>query len=238
MAKFVNLTAGLGLAALLLTSACATSAPVSPEEAAANRARLAAIEALPTCADAEALTGQRTPQIPDCRLKAGASGPHLVITSDPIETEMLGPSGFISLSITSRQGRHIGDFSEITHGRYAYPTLRDANGDGRLDVVIPRANDAVNSVYSLWLQQENGDFAHAGEFNANQIDWSSAGLIAAAQRMGETAWNVSYLGLDAGKLKEVAVIKGAGAEPPERGGQCEIVRIAKGAEPGRFCSDR
>lgn len=238
MVKRINLTLGMGFLALLLVGSCATGGPGASRVDAQGRERLAAISLLPECTETETVTGDRTDQIEGCHLKAGKSGPHLVVTSDPIEYAMLGPAGFVSVSVTSRKGQHIGDFAEVTHGHYGYPMLRDVDGDGRQDVVIPRATDAVNEVYSVWLQQQNGDFSHAGELTANQITWSSRGLIAAAQRTGVSEWAVSYFRADAGKLQEVALVTGQGSEPPERGGACKIVRIAEGAEPGRFCAQR
>lgn len=238
MAKLVNFTALVGLAALLLTGACATRSDVSPEEAARNRARLAAIALLPHCLDAQTLTGERTDHIPECRLKAGPSGLHLVVTSDPVQYEMLGPSGFVSVSVISRHGRHIGDFAEVTHGHYAYPELRDVNGDRRQDIVIPLTTGTPDTTYALWLQQADGDFAHAGRITGNQISWASRDMITAASRAGMSGWNVSYFSIETGKLQEVALVTGEGSEPPKRGGRCQIVRIAPGAEPGRFCSAR
>lgn len=236
MAKLVNFTALIGLAAVLLTAACATRGDVSPEEAARNRARLAAIARLPHCAEAQTLTGARTGHIPECRLTAGASGPHLVITSDPVQYEMLGPSGFVSVSVTSRRGQAIGDFAEVTYGHYGYPQLRDVNGDRRQDIVIPLTADTENVTYSLWLQQENGDFSYAGQITGSQISWASRGMIAAVSRAGMSAWTVGYFSVEAGKLREAALVKAEGSDPPKRGGRCEIVRIAPGAEPGHFCA--
>ncbi|ABI77841.1 putative lipoprotein [Hyphomonas neptunium ATCC 15444] len=239
MVKLVNFTAGLGFAALLLAAACATNPPLSPEESAQGQARLSAISRLPDCASAQTITADRTAHIPDCRLKAGPSGLHLVVTSDPVEFEMLGPSGFVSVSVTNRRGQSIGDFAEITHGLYAYPEVHDANGDGLQDVVIPRSVDGMNVTYSLWLQQKDGDFAHAGEVSGSQMSWASGGMVTAAQRVGVSDWTVGYYSIgEAGKLQEVALVKGAGSQPPKRGGRCEVVRIAKGAKPGRFCSTR
>lgn len=236
MARLVNFTAGMGLLAVFLTAACATSAPVDRVEAAENRARLAAISRLPACTEAETVTGGQTAHIPSCRLKAGPSGLNLVVTSDPIEHEMLGPSGFVSISVLNRQGRLIGEFAEVTHGRYAYPALKDANGDGRQDIIIPRVTSGEATVYSLWLQQEDGDFTHAGEITGNQISWSAGGLIAAARQTGMSDWSVGYFRADAGQLQEVALVRGEGTTPPRPGGRCEIVRISEGVEPGRFCS--
>ncbi|MFN4185369.1 MAG: FG-GAP repeat domain-containing protein [Hyphomonas sp.] len=232
----VKFTAGLGLAALLLAAACATGASVSPEIAAERRARLASISLLPDCADAETVTGALTEHIPDCRMKAGPSGLLLAVQTDPVDQEMLGPSGFLSVSVTDRQGQPLAEFSEITNGLYAYPALHDANGDGRQDIVIARSTDAVNRVYSLWLQRENGDFTHAGQLTGHRVSWSSGGMIVAAKRIGASDWDVGYYRIAADKFQEVALVKGEGSEPPKRGGRCEIVRIAPGAEAGRFCS--
>jgi hypothetical protein len=237
MKNLVQIAAGLGLAALTLVSACATATDVSPEEAAASRARLAAVSLLPDCADAEALTGSPAESIPDCRLSA-AKGLYLTLKTDPMDHEMLGPSGFLAVSVMDHRGRPIADFSEVTHGNYAYPFLKDVNGDRRSDLIIPRSTDAVNVVYALWVQQADGDFAHAGEVTGAEITWKGGGMIAASSRTGVSDWETAYYRVTDGALQELALVKASGSRPPRRGGRCEILRLAPGLSAGRFCAAR
>ena len=237
MNNAVKIAAGLGLAALTLVSACATGTDVAPEEAAAGRARLAAMSLLPDCADAETLTGSPAERIPDCRLST-ANGLHLTFRTDPIDQEMLGPSGFMAVSVMDRRGRPIADFSEVTHGLYAYPLLQDLNGDRRADLIIPRSTDAVNVVNALWIQQADGDFTHAGEVTGAQIAWTGGGMIAASRRTGASDWNTAYYRVTGGALQELALVKSSGSQPPRRGGRCEILQLAPGLEAGRFCARR
>lgn len=237
MKNLVKIAAGLGLAALLLTAACATSPDVSPEEMAARRARLAAVSLLPDCAAAEAVTGDRAERLPDCRL-SGAKGLHLILKSDPLDWGMLGPSGFLTFSVIDRQGRPLGDFSEVTHGLYVYPLVLDVNGDRRADIIIPRSTDAVNRVYALWIQQEDGDFAHAGQVTGAEIAWTAGGMIAAASRTGTSDWETAYYRVTGAALQELALVRAEGSQPPRRGGRCDILRLAPGLEPARFCAAR
>lgn len=60
LANPVKFASGLGLGALLLTAACATSPSGVPEDTAERRARLAAVSLLPDCADAARVTGALT----------------------------------------------------------------------------------------------------------------------------------------------------------------------------------
>lgn len=239
MPFIVKFRAGLAVAAVFLAAACATGG-VSGADSAAARPRLAAIAKLPTCADAETATGALTGQIPDCQMKTRRSGLHLVITTDPVEDDLQSPSGFLSVSVTAGSGRPVGDFHEITHGRYAYPRLVHAIGDRRQDLAIPIATEVENSTYALWLQQENGDFAHAGQVTGSEISWATGGMVAAARRVrGDTGWNVTYYRLNAkGRLKEAALVTADGARPPRLRGQCSIVRIEDGANPAHFCKTR
>jgi len=237
MKNLVKIAVGVGLSALLLTAACATSPDVSPEEMTARRARLAAVSLLPDCAAVEVVTGDRTDRLPDCRL-SGVKGLHLILKTDPLEWEMLGPSGFLTLSVMDRQGRPIGDFSEVTHGSYVFPQVLDVNGDRRADIIIPRSTDAVNVVYSLWIQQEDGDFAHAGQVTGAEIAWRTGGMIAAASRTGVSDWETVYYRVTGDALQELAVVSSRGSQPPRRGGRCDILRLAPGLEPGRFCAAR
>ncbi|PKP79925.1 MAG: hypothetical protein CVT79_17540 [Alphaproteobacteria bacterium HGW-Alphaproteobacteria-18] len=237
MKNLVKTAAGLGLAALMLTAACATSSGVSPEETAERRARLAAVSLLPDCTDAETVTGSLTGHIPDCRL-GGAKGLLLTLKSDPLDQEMLGPSGFLTVSVMDRQGRPIGDFSEVIHGLYIYPQVLDVNGDRRADIIIPRSTNAVNRGYALWIQQDDGDFAHAGQVTGAEIAWTAGGMIAAVSRTGASDWEAAYYRVTNAGLHELALVSAKGSQPPRRGGRCEILRLAPDLEPGRFCATR
>ncbi|KCZ98176.1 putative lipoprotein [Hyphomonas polymorpha PS728] len=235
MKNLVKIAVGLGLAALMLTAACATNPDISPEETAERRARLAAVSLLPDCAAAQTLTGDRAERLPDCRF-SGVKGLHLILKTDPLDWEMLGPSGFVSISVMDRQGRPIADFSEVIHGLYVYPQLLDVNGDRRADLIIPRSTDAVNMVYALWIQQESGDFIHAGQVTGAEIAWTAGGMIAAASRTGASDWETAYYRVTGAALQELALVHAAGSQPPRRGGRCEILRLAPGLEPTSFCA--
>ncbi|MGE6696145.1 hypothetical protein ACQKH5_00515 [Hyphomonas sp. NPDC076900] len=237
MTNLVKIAAGLGLTALMLTAACATNPDISPEETAERRARLAAVSLLPDCAAAETLTGGRAERLPDCRL-SGAKGLHLILKTDPLDWEMIGPSGFLSISVMDHQGRPIADFSEVIHGLYVYPQVLDVNGDRRADLIIPRSTNAVNVSYALWIQQENGDFAHAGQVAGAEIAWTAGGMIAAASRTGASDWETAYYRVTGAALQELALVRAEGSQPPRRGGRCDILRLAPGLEPGRFCAAR
>lgn len=238
MANLVKFAPGLGLGALLLTAACATSPSGAPEETAERRARLAAISLLPACADVETVTGELTTRIPDCRMTARPSRLQLSLKSDPASEQIFGPSGFLTVSVIDRRGALIGDFSEITNGEYAYPALQDVNGDGRDDLIIPRATDAVNWVHSLWLQQEGGDFVHAGEVTGSEVNWASRGYVAAIRQTGAADWETGYSRIREGKLEEVALTRSTGVRAPGWDDPCEIVEIAPGLDPKRFCPRR
>lgn len=238
MVNLVKCASGLGLSALILVTACATHPSGSPEEAAERRARLAAVSLLPDCADAETLTGEYTDRIPDCRMTAKPSRLLLTLKTDPASPQVFGPSGFVTISVMDRRGALIGEFSEITNGQYAYPSLQDTNKDGLQDLIIPRATDAVNGIYSLWLQQENGDFSHAGEVTGSDISWADDGLVVAARQIGVSDWETGYYRVHPGEIQEVALTRGKGVRPPGRRDPCEIVQIAPGADPKRFCAPR
>ncbi len=238
LANLVKFASGLSLGVLLMASACATRPPVSADETTERRARLAAMSLLPDCADAETVTGELTARIPDCRMTASPSRLQLSLKSDPVDPQMFGPSGLLTVTLVDRRGALIGEFSEITKGEYAYPMLQDVNADGRDDLIIPRATDAVNRVHSLWLQQESGDFAHAGEVIGSEVSWASRGYVAATRQTGAADWETGYYRVHAGELEEVALTRSAGVRPPGRNDPCEVVEIAPGLDPKRFCPRR
>jgi hypothetical protein len=238
LANLVKFASGLGLGALLLTAACATSPSVSPEETAGRQARLAALSLLPDCADAKTVTGELTTRIPDCRMTARPSRLQLSLKSDPASEQIFGASGFLTISVIDRQGGLIAEFSEITNGEYAYPALQDVNGDGLDDLIIPRATDAVNWKYSLWLQQEGGDFVHAGEVTGSEVSWAFRGYVAAIRQTGAADWETGYSRIREGRLEEVALTRSTGVRAPGRDDPCEIIEIAPGLDPKRFCPRR
>ena len=239
LANLVKFASGLGLGALLLTSACATRpSSGAPEDAAERWARLAAVSLLPDCADTETVTGALTPRIPDCRMTARPARLQLSLKSDPADQQIFGPSGFLTVSVIDRRGALIGEFSEITHGEYAYPSFQDVNGDGLDDLIIPRATDAVNRVHSLWLQQEAGDFVHAGEVTGSEVTWASRGYVAAIRQTGAADWETGYYRVLAGKLEQVALTRSTGVRAPGRNDPCDIVEIAPGLDPQRLCPRR
>lgn len=234
MANRVKFAAILGLLALILPAACSTSPGIAPQEQAIRRARLAAISLMPDCRSAEDATGGVTDQLISCKLKTRAG---LIVTavSDRLEDGPVGLSGFLTLSVISRAGVPVAEFSEITFGEYAYPSLRDMNGDGREDLLVPLATGVQNPEYSLWIQQDSGDFARAGVFRAAGIRVHSGGLMSAARKTGDAEWETAYMRLAKGALEDVAVVKSLGNRAPRMGGRCEILSLSRDAEASQFC---
>lgn len=236
MIDLPKIAAAAALSALLATAGCATAPRETPETNARNQARLAAVSLLPACAAAEAVTGELTLKIPDCRLVVRPHKLLLSLHSDPVEQQMFGLSGFLVVSVIDRKGHSLGEFSEITNGQYAYPRVLDVDRDGLQDLIIPRGTDTEDVLYSLWLQLVSGDFTHAGQIRGSEVSWGAGGYITSLREIGPADWEKEFFRIEAGKLQEVALVRGRGFGLPDRRDGCEIERIADGERPERFCA--
>lgn len=235
MSGLVKLGSGFGFLALLLSSACA-SAPAGPsaDGAAVDRARLAAVSLLPECEAAFDLT-QPSGHLPECRLDSSSHAYQIVLKTDPLLDEPYGVSGFMTLTVLGRNGALIGEFFELTFGPYGLPRLTKVDRERGEDLVIPIHTLDPAARYAVWLRQENGDFARAGEIAGAVVRSHSHGLFSGVSRMGLSEWQVSYYRLSDGALEELAIVSARGKRPPQLGGRCELLWLAEGQSPGRFC---
>lgn len=238
MTGLIKLAVNTALVLLLAAAGCTTAPRETPEEASAHQKRLATVSLLPTCAAAETVTGELTERLPDCRIPVRPSKLLLHVQTDPLEQQMFGLSGLVTVSVIDRMGHQAGEFSEITNGLYAYPGLQDVDGDKLQDLIIPRGTDTENVVYSLWLQQVGGDFSHAGQVRGSAVSWTAGGYVTSLRMTGPVDWEKDYYRISAGKLQEAALVKGRGFGLPNRHEACEIVRITAGESPDRFCASR
>lgn len=235
MLNRVNAGIGLGLALLLMAGGCATSPAALPEGTATDRQQLAAILLLPDCRAEEEATGALVDQLPSCRLKLRGSAGFITLTSDPVDYQPEGELGFLTLSVISRTGHLVAQFSEVTMGRYAYPRLEDINRDGLDDLLVPVLTGDARRAQALWLQEKTGDFVRIETLLDEDVSLHPGGLLASSRQAAEMQWETRYFRQKGARLEVAAVVTGRGSRAPKRGGVCTVEFLADGEEARSFC---
>lgn len=235
MLNRVNAGIGFGFALLLMAGGCTTGPAALPDLGKTERQQLAAALLLPDCRAEEEATGALVDQLPSCRLKLRGSGAFITLTSDPVDYQPEGELGFLTLSVISRTGHMVAQFSEVTMGRYAYPRLGDFNRDGRDDLLVPVLTGRAGPAQALWLQEKTGDFVRVETLLAGDVRLHPGGLIASSRQGTEMQWETRYFRLKDARLEVAAVVTGRGSRPPKRGGVCTVEFLADGEQARSFC---
>ncbi|MBN8606922.1 MAG: hypothetical protein J0L81_08385 [Caulobacterales bacterium] len=182
------------LLALCVLAACTPSAAPDPT-----------VE-LPACADL-VFAGDFTPN--ECRLEATGVALHVRFAAVPagvdggtVSVDVLGPDFSVTQTILET------DLSE-----YRAPGVQDVDGDGRGDILIPRATGNANIANAIWLfSGESGAYRRVGEVSGVSIERTAEGYVAVPARGGAALWNVAFYRLDGEGLHMLASVNVEGED--------------------------
>ncbi|WP_417493008.1 hypothetical protein [Maricaulis sp.] len=117
-------------------------------------------EGQPWCDELEAGTGST-----DCALLLGED--HLLF----FEYAPAARGTRLMVNLNTLEGQEVQSFGPIIiDGAMASPALRDINADEREELFIPMMTGNVNTLYSLWQQDDEGLFHRAGEVSGFDVD--------------------------------------------------------------------
>jgi len=172
--------------------ALAACAPEAPTQAAAS---------LPNCADLS-FSGELTPA--ECRLQAAGQMLHVTFAALPAGTV----AGTITINVLDDAGATLQSLLEPDVSEYRLPSVEDVDGDGRADILIPRATGNVNTEYGMWIYNgERGRYERVGDISGVSVERTSDGYIAVPARSGGAWWNVAFYRLDEGGLHPIVTLQ-------------------------------
>ncbi len=233
----------LGGLALLGLSACSRSGVN-------KQATLERILALPLCNELE-----RPAEVfdaLDCRLDPDG-------TRDPTDVKLLfsyapveagANTGDITMRLAKLDGTELQALTEADVPMYLYPYLEDFDGDGALDVILPREVGNVNTVMALLKRQKEGQqYTRFGEINGVGFQRTAEGYLAVQARSSAASWGVSFYDVTGPALVPLALIQIAASETGEGGAvtatKCTLEDISAAAlatqtpeaAQAKFCGD-
>lgn len=117
-------------------------------------------EGQPWCDELAAGTGAT-----DCALLLGED--HLLFFDYAAATHGMR----LSVNLNTLEGQEVQSFGPIEiEGPMASPALLDINADGRDELFIPLLTGNVNTLWSVWQQDDEGLFHRAGELSGFGVD--------------------------------------------------------------------
>ncbi|WP_417492402.1 hypothetical protein [Maricaulis sp.] len=117
-------------------------------------------EGQPWCDELEAGRGST-----DCALVLGED--HLIFFQYAPSSQ----GSRLMVNLNTLEGQEVQSVGPITiEGTMASPALRDINDDEREELFIPLLTGNVNTLYSVWQQDDEGLFHRAGELSGFDID--------------------------------------------------------------------
>lgn len=141
-------------------------------------------ESLPPCGEMGSAT---TP--PDCRLQSrdpvgatfevrrAARGGKTTVAID-----VIGPDGVRTQTLTERDVQHPSD-----------PTLRDVDGDGRDELLVPVYLATANTRYVVYHASGDAtEYQRAGELVGIGIDTTTDGYVVSPMRDGYSSWDIGF----------------------------------------------
>ncbi|WP_339747201.1 hypothetical protein [uncultured Maricaulis sp.] len=77
----------------------------------------------------------------------------------------------LTVNLNTLEGQEVQSFGPITiEDAMASPALRDINGDDREELFIPLLTGNVNTLWSVWQQDDEGLFQRVGELSGFGVD--------------------------------------------------------------------
>src|SRR5688572_28433511 len=117
---------------------------------------------LQPCAELE-LSGALSPA--SCQLQS--SGQTLRVTYADLAAGTR--TGAVSIEVLGEEGQVEQTLLEADVSEYLAPSLQDVDGDGRADILIPRASGNVNAEYGVWIY-DGARYNRVGEISGVEVE--------------------------------------------------------------------
>jgi hypothetical protein len=192
----MNLRVAVCTAALVI-AAC-SPAPAPAEDAAAPAVAAKRIP-LPECGVVEAQdAGADGWKHPDCRVMLpDQSGMAIEARYAPAEDD----STVMTVQIVAPGDATLQTIEERMGNTFNGPTVRDVDGDGLADVLLPLETGNVNTTWAFWRQVAGQKFVRAGEPSGVEIEKTDSGYLAVQGRSSAAEYYVTFHKLVADKLE-------------------------------------
>ncbi len=202
----------LAICAAALALAACSPAPAGDEAAAPAEGASAKRVALPDCETVEAQDqGADGWKHPDCRaLLPDGSGLAIEARYAPAEDESIE----VTVQVVQTGDATIQEFKERMGNTFNGPTVKDFDGDGKADVLLPLETGNVNTTWAVWRQVDGPKFVRVGEPNGVSIVKTDSGYIAVQGRSSAADYYVSFFKLEPEELKPVLTIEVSGKGEP------------------------
>ena len=195
---------------------------------------------LKPCAERE-LSGALSPA--SCQLQS--SGQTLRVTYADLAAGTR--TGAVSIDVLGEEGQVEQTLLEADVSEYLAPSLQDVDGDGRADILIPRASGNVNTDYGVWIY-DGARYGRVGEISGVEVERTADGLIAVPARSSAASWNVRYYRLDESGLRHLITAQIDGQEQLPDGSvrsTCTVseapgladLNLSERAAEERFCAE-
>ncbi|MBY0564488.1 MAG: hypothetical protein K2P58_09900 [Hyphomonadaceae bacterium] len=134
-----------------------------------------------------------------CRLEAN---------SETLRVEFAAPGdvGVVAVNVLDEQGDVRQLLMEEKVEQHIAPYAQDVDGDGRADIIIPRARHEANTVSALWLFSDEGYYRRLGEVSGYDFARTEDGLLTVWARNSPTQDNSAYYAMIEGALHLIASV--------------------------------
>lgn len=226
--------------------AFAACSPAPTDEAAAPAGGASAKRvALPDCASVEAKDmGADGWKHPDCRaLLPDGSGLAIEARYGAAEDESVE----VTVQVVQTGDKTIQEFKERMGNTFGGPNVKDFDGDGKTDVLLPLETFDANTSWAVYHQVDGPKFLNIGEVNGGSVIKTESGYIAVQGRSNAAEYYVSFYSLTPEALKPVLTIDVTGDGEPGKvvkvdcaltddGGLADIGLSADAAK-AKFCAE-
>lgn len=193
----------LGTLASLVMVGCQpkTQTAAEVQATAQDQAALERIMAIPLCED---ISRSENPEADpmnmfgaaDCRLNpAGGENPsnvQILVDFADVDPANLDATGVVRVEVAELSGKSLQVFEEKDLYEYVYPSVKDVDGDGKVDLLVARETGNVNTVHALWLQRGEWAFTRAGEVSGVDVMVRPDGLIASVGRSTAASYYAEF----------------------------------------------
>lgn len=226
--RLVICTAALAFAACSPAPSNEAEKPV-PGEAVAKRIPL------PDCATVEAKDeGADGWKHPDCRaMMPDNSGLAIEARYAPAEDESIE----VTVQVVQPGDTTVQEFKERMGNTFNGPNVKDFDGDGKADVLLPLETGNVNTTWAVWRQVDGPKFVRVGEPSGVSVVKTESGYIAVQGRSSAADYYVSFFKLLPEELKPVLTIEVSGEGEPGKVTKVDCVLSDDGGLAGTGLTD-